>query len=108
MQNLSQNWRRWFATLALALTVLLLLIGQTFLKPILTGKFYIVYWLICLFFTVFSILLALVELRFINEESKKEHKELISKTVSELSEIMNKRDRDKKNMPSKSEKDRGI
>lgn len=87
MLKIRKQWRRWSAIFSLIITICLLISGLTFLEPKLSGKTFIIFWLICFFFTVLSILLALVELRFINYQSRKEQKDLIEKTVDELNEI---------------------
>ncbi|MGC8743775.1 MAG: hypothetical protein ACP5T0_07850 [Verrucomicrobiia bacterium] len=105
MLNYCQNWRRRFAIIALAITILLLVGGQTLFRPYLTGKYYIVYWLVCLFFTVLAILFALSEIRLISEQSRKEYKELISKTIVDLDQIVDcGKNKDEKTKSSNSEK----
>ncbi len=96
MHKISQQWRRLAAIFTLSITILLLVSGQTFLKSELTGKRYVIYWLFCLLFTVLSILLALVEVRFISEQSRREYKELKDKTIDDLKEIIISRKMDKK------------
>ncbi len=108
MLKIGQHWRRWSAVFSLIITIFLLISGLTFFKPKLFGKSFIIFWLICFFFTVLSILLALVELRFINYQSKREQKALIEKTIDELNEIFNlSKDKKKDTFESEKLKDKG-
>ncbi len=108
MLKISQHWRRWSAVFSLIITILLLISGLTFLKSELFGKSFIIFWLVCLFFTVLSILLALVELRFINYQSKKEQKALIEETVDGLNEIFNlNKDNNRNKFDAKNLNDKG-
>ncbi|MGC8828494.1 MAG: hypothetical protein ACP5TE_01810 [Verrucomicrobiia bacterium] len=95
MQDFSRNSRQLYAVISLITTIFLLVGGQTVFKSYLVGKYYIVYWLFCLFFAVLSILLAILQLRSIGEQSRKEYKELVSKTIFDLNEIIVRRKKDK-------------
>lgn len=76
--------RKWLIALTILSAIFLLISGQTFLKSSLAGKMYIIYWGVCMFFTVLALYLALVEMRFINMESRKEFKDLLENTLDEI------------------------
>lgn len=76
--------RRWLIALTLLSAILLLVIGQTFLKSSLAGKMYIIYWSVCMFFTVLAMYLALLEVKYINTESRKEFRDLLENTLDEI------------------------
>lgn len=84
MPLLSRNGRKLLIALSLLSAISLLICGQTILKSSLLGKSYIIYWCVCMFFTTLSLYLALVELRTINMESRKEFKDLLDKTLDEI------------------------
>jgi membrane-anchored protein YejM (alkaline phosphatase superfamily) len=84
MPVFSRKMRRWLIALTLLSAILLLVIGQTFLKSSLAGKMYIIYWSVCMFFTVLAMYLALLEVKYINTESRKEFRDLLENTLDEI------------------------
>ncbi|MCX7871949.1 MAG: hypothetical protein N2487_01535 [Verrucomicrobiae bacterium] len=84
MPFLSRRSRKLLIAISILSAIFLLVCGQTFLKSSLDGVQYIIYWSGCLFFTVLSLYLSLVELRFINLESRNEFKTLLGETIDEI------------------------
>jgi len=73
--------RRWFGVFYLILAGGMLIWGQTLLKPHLTDFVFVVYWLICLFFTALAILTALLDIRALRRRTRDQQRELFRHTM---------------------------
>jgi hypothetical protein len=73
--------RRWLGTFSLAMAAGMLIWGQTLLKPHLNGVWFVLYWGACFAFTVAAIFIALVDLRAVRRRTRREHEELIRRTL---------------------------
>jgi hypothetical protein len=68
----------------LSITAIMLVAGQTILKPRLQQQAFIYYWLACFTFTGFTFIAALVDLGSVRRRSREEQKDLIRKTLQDL------------------------
>lgn len=76
--------RRWLGLFFLALAFGLLVWGRTVLQDKLGGVPFLVYWMVCFFFTLAAIVTALLDLRATRKRARQEHQELIQRTLSKL------------------------
>ena len=76
----------WLGLFCLAVAAGLLIWGQTILKPLLDGAWYLIYWLICFLFTVATIAIALLDMRAVRQRTREEQTELIRKTLQRIEE----------------------
>ncbi|HIG31483.1 MAG TPA: hypothetical protein EYQ50_28215 [Verrucomicrobiales bacterium] len=76
--------RRWFGMLFLALAAAMLIWGQTMLKPVLDGVFFLLYWILCFIFTGSAVLTAIWDMRVIRGKAKEEQQELLRKTLKDF------------------------
>ena len=84
MSNSADALRRWLGLFCLAVAAGMLIWGQTILKPLLDGAGYVLYWLICFFFTIAAIAIALIDLRAVRQRTREEQTELVRKTLAEI------------------------
>jgi hypothetical protein len=78
--------RRWSATLLL-IAALMLVAGQTFLAPRLTGPTFVVYWTICFGFTGAAALAAILEVIFISRGWVQQQRSFIKDTLNEVKQL---------------------
>jgi len=76
--------RRWLGALALAVALAMLLAGQTVLENHLGPLGSLVYWLVCAGFTGVAILTAFLDVRALQNRSRKEQRELFHATLENI------------------------
>jgi membrane protein implicated in regulation of membrane protease activity len=76
--------RRWRGMLCLTLAAGLLVWGQTILEPVLQGVGFLVYWLVCLLFTLAAIVIALLDIRVMRRRVREQHRHLLQQVLDEL------------------------
>jgi len=76
--------RRWFGALALLSALVMLIAGQTVLKGGLGDMAFLVYWLACFGFTGLALLMALIDMRAVQNRTRQEQKKLIENTLKEI------------------------
>jgi len=76
--------RRWFGLLFLALAFGMLVWGQTVLRERLKGVPFLIYWSVCFVFTLAAIITALLDVRATRKRARREHEELIQRTLDEI------------------------
>ncbi len=84
MDNTAEALRRWWGAFCLAMAAGMLIWGQTVLKPVLAGGWFLCYWIFCLGFTLGAIVIALVDVRAVRRRVKAEHRELLQRAIDEL------------------------
>lgn len=84
MQRPVDARRRWFGLLFLILAVVMLLWGQTWLKPHLQGSGYVCYWLVCMILTWLAVAIAWLDLRAIRRRQRDQQKALINRALESL------------------------
>lgn len=72
------------AGIALAVAVVMVILGLTLLSPYLRGVGYLVYWLICIAFTFAALLLAFFDLQKLRQQSREEQRHLIHDALQGL------------------------
>jgi hypothetical protein len=75
------NPLRWLGAICLAVSVGLLALGETWLKNRLDGEAFLYYWLTCIVFTFLTLMIALLDLRTVRLQSRREQGELIKDTL---------------------------
>ena len=78
--------RRGLGMIFLSLAGGMLLCGQTILAARLDGIVFVIYWLICFACTVIAILIALADLRALQERTRRAQRELVRETFGNISE----------------------
>jgi membrane protein implicated in regulation of membrane protease activity len=76
--------RRWFGVLFLIISGGMLIWGQTLLKPHLTDIAFVVYWLVCLFFTALAMVTALLDVRAVRRRTRDQQRELFRHTLNDI------------------------
>jgi len=76
--------RRAFGTFCLMVPVGMVILGLTALKHSLDGFAFVVYWLICFLFTFAAIIVALIDLRSVQRQTREETQELFEKTLGDI------------------------
>lgn len=76
---------RWFGALALAGAVLLLVLGEAWLKQRLAPVWMLGYWMVCFLLTVVAMVVALVELRAIRIKARQAQLNLFQETLDQIS-----------------------
>lgn len=76
--------RRWFGLLYLILSGGLLIWGLTWLRPVLAGIGFAVYWLLCLGFALAALVIAWLDWRSIRRQVRRQQQELLTRTLHVL------------------------
>ena len=76
--------RRWLGLCFLAVSFGLLVWGRTVLQDKLKDVPFLIYWMVCFLFTMAAIVTALLDLRATRQRARREHEELIQRTLNEL------------------------
>jgi|ERR671925_2208551 membrane protein implicated in regulation of membrane protease activity len=76
--------RRWFGILFLIVAGGMLIWGQTLLKPYLTDIAFVIYWLVCLFFTALAMVTALLDIRALRRRTRDQQRELFRETMDDI------------------------
>ena len=78
--------RRWLGLLFLALAFGMLIWGQTVFSPVLERNpvLFVIYWIGCFVLTLAAIGTALLDMRATRRRARKEHQELLQRTIEEL------------------------
>lgn len=76
---------RWFGALALAGAVLMLVLGETWLKQRLAPVWMLAFWMVCFLLTVLAMVVALVELRAIRIKARQAQLSLFQETLDQIS-----------------------
>lgn len=84
MLDSSDARRRWLGVFCLAMAAGMLFWGQTILEPSLHGGTFVLYWLVCLIFTIAAIGVALMDIRALRRRTRNEQKELADRTLGKL------------------------
>jgi hypothetical protein len=84
MPSSSDALRRWLGMFCLVVASGLLIWGQTVFAPYLKGIAFMLYWAICLLFTVGAIVIALMDIRALRRRTSDERRELIERTLNEI------------------------
>ena len=84
MLDSTDAWRRWLGSFCLAVAAGMLIWGQTVLKPHLSGRAFVLYWLACFAFTVAAIVIALLDMRALRRRNRDEQRKLIQRTLEQL------------------------
>jgi len=70
--------------MVLSAAVVMLVAGQTFLKARLSGAVFIFYWVACFLCTVVAMVVALLDVRALQRETREKQKELLKDTIKEI------------------------
>jgi hypothetical protein len=72
---------RWLATVCLAVSVGMVVAGESFLKERLRAEAFIYYWLVCITFTFLTMVIALVDFWIARRRLHREQKELFQEAL---------------------------
>jgi hypothetical protein len=76
--------RRWFGALVLLAALGMLLGGETVLKGKLGGLGFMFYWLVCFALTGLAIVIALLDVRALQRQTRQEEQDLFETTLKEI------------------------
>ncbi len=76
--------RRWFGLLYLILSGGLLIWGLTWLRPVLRGGWFVVYWLTCLGFALAALVVAWLDWRSVRRQLRAEQRELLEHALNKI------------------------
>lgn len=76
--------RRWFASLAVALALAMLVAGLTILSGRMGPAAFGLYWLVCLLATATAMVAALRELRTLQQRNREEQRRLFEATLQQI------------------------
>ncbi|MGC8988992.1 MAG: hypothetical protein ACP5MD_02615 [Verrucomicrobiia bacterium] len=85
-----QRRRRWFGVLFLIIAGAMLIWGLTFLKPLLVGIGFVVYWLVCLVMTLAAFAVGYADLRAVRREQRRQLNELMKSTLDTVRQGRNR------------------
>ncbi|HOK78157.1 MAG TPA: phage holin family protein [Verrucomicrobiota bacterium] len=85
-----QRRRRWFGVLFLIIAGAMLIWGLTFLKPLLVGISFVVYWLVCLVMTLAAFVVGYADLRAVRREQRRQLNELMKSTLDTVRQDRNR------------------
>jgi len=83
MSTFADARRRWFGAFFLVLAGGMLVWGQTWLQPYLTGWSFVVYWAACFMLTASAMVVALLDMRMVRRRMEQEHRELLRRMLGE-------------------------
>jgi purine-cytosine permease-like protein len=72
---------RWLATVCLAISVGMVVVGESLLKEHLRAEAFIYYWLVCIIFTFLTMAIALVDYWVVRRRLHREQKELFQEAL---------------------------
>lgn len=76
--------RRWVGALALLAALVMLIAGETVLKGRLGAMAFLVYWMACFAFTGLALLMALIDMRAVQNRTRQEQRKLVESTLKEI------------------------
>ena len=76
--------RRWFGALALSFAVVMLVCGLTLLKGRLQDWAFITYWVFCLVLTALALMVALWDVRALQQHTRQQQRDLLENTLKEI------------------------
>jgi len=76
--------RRVLGSLFLLTAVVMVLLGQTVLEECLRGLNYVLYWMACVIMTGLAVLTALLDVRAIQQRSRRDQYDLLTSTVEKI------------------------
>jgi hypothetical protein len=68
----------------LIIAVLMLIVGETFLRQSLGKIPFVLYWMACLVFTALAILYAFLDVAGVQRQAREQQRELLEKTIREI------------------------
>jgi len=86
MPNSADALRRWLGMFCLVVASGLLIWGQTVFAPHLKGIAFMLYWAICLLFTLGAIVIALIDIRALRRRTSAERQALVERTLLAIEE----------------------
>lgn len=75
---------RWLATICLAVSVGMVVAGQSLLKERLQAEAFIYYWLVCIVFTFLTMVIALVDYWMVRRRMHREQKALFQEALQAI------------------------
>src|SRR5579863_3184270 len=75
---------RWLATACLAVSVGMVVVGESLLKDRLRAEAFIYYWLVCIVFTFLTMMIALVDYWMVRRRMHREQKQLFQEALQAI------------------------
>ncbi|TAK96469.1 MAG: hypothetical protein EPO07_14505 [Verrucomicrobia bacterium] len=82
----TQSRRRWLGALCVLAALAMLLVEEFALKTALSGRNALIYWLVCLAFTLAAIVFALADARAVSRDAYESQRTLLESTLKEIEE----------------------
>jgi hypothetical protein len=90
--------RRWFGAIVLAVALLMLILGQTILDGKISGISFLAYWAICFVFLFLAVVVAIRDVKAIQNEVRSEQRTLLESTLQDIErEARNRQQQSKRN-----------
>ncbi len=68
----------------LIISVVMLILGETVLRPVLGKMPFLLYWMICFVFTGMAIVFAFLDVAGVQRQAREQQRELLDKTIREI------------------------
>jgi hypothetical protein len=99
MNNSVDALRRWLGMFCLAVASGMLIWGRTILEPHLQGLGFLIYWIVCFFFTIASIVIALLDVHVMLRNIRKERLELFRRALKDIKRATTKEQVESRDVP---------
>jgi 4-hydroxybenzoate polyprenyltransferase len=76
--------RRGFGTICLLVAIGMLVVGETVIEGKLSPTAFLVYWLVCLGFTIMAIITAVADMRALRRETREEQRAMLEHTLQNV------------------------
>jgi hypothetical protein len=84
MQHKADFRRRLLGAAFLGAALLMLVVGQTVLRNFLQDIGFLLYWLVCIFFTFLAVMVAFRDLSAVRHRTREEQRALLEDTLAEI------------------------
>ena len=80
----SKTRRRWIGGIALAVAAGMLVAGETVFKGRLGPAGFLLFWMVCFLLTLAAMVIAFLDARSLQAETRREHRDLLESTIQEI------------------------
>ena len=82
----SKLWRRRFGIFCIAVAILMLILGETLMRPLLAHNpmLFLVYWMSCFILTALAAGVAIIDAARVRLESREQQRSLLAETLLEV------------------------
>src|SRR5579864_7481103 len=84
--------RRWVGAIVLVIALLMLILGQTVLQTRLNGMAFLLYWLVCIVLTGVAIVIAFLDVRALQNQTREEQEQLFASTLRRVEKAVREKE----------------